>query len=135
MKLRNSKVVDRKQYYIDSMERWLEIAVFDEDYLQSSIIADLDLTDMEIDTYRTELLKKWPGFGYLARLAMSLDPTAQKEVYDLIVKENPCLHPRNVVQIQGVSDRITFEHEEIARWFRTLRAQGDRPEVIDGQGT
>lgn len=133
MRLPERKITERKSCFIEAMQTWVEIAIFDEEYLAQNVIKGLDLTDMEMDTYRTEVLKKWPGIGYKQRLELSLNPAAQKEVYDLIIQENPCLHPRNVVQIQGVSDRLTFEYEEIMRWFRTLRGEGSQPEVIDGK--
>lgn len=131
-KLPVAKVLERRECYCESLEAWIEIAVFDEEYLALAIVAQLDLTDMELPAYRYEVLKKWPGIGAEARLKMSLDVAAQKEVYDLIVEANPSLHPRNIVQIERISDTLGHEHNAIEQWFLSRGKDGQRPEVIHG---
>lgn len=132
-KLPGARITERKEIYIESLERWVEIAVLDEAYLYQTVIANLHLEDQELDEYYYSLLKIWPGLDTATRLELSLKPEAVREVAEKIIKENPSLHPRELVQILDRAETPTIS--ELQVWFDSHGKHGTRPEVIHGTAT
>lgn len=116
--------------YSDILQRWVEIAVLDESYIHRNITSQIDLTDLELDEYYFKLLKLWPGLDTATRLELSLSPAGVKEISELIIGENPALHPRNVARVEGISDDLSEDLRLIRDWFSSGGKEGTKPMVV-----
>jgi len=79
-------IVEIKQVYVDNLERWVTIPVYNEDMLISHM-KGVDLTDMEFETYQ-HMISSLAGI-------QTTNKASTKEVYDLMIASNPYMHPKN----------------------------------------
>lgn len=100
-KLSSGSIQGFQVRHIESLEKWIEIAVFHEEALYD-LLREFSLDGKELSEYKQYVVETWPGIP--SELRGRLGETAVvNEIYQEIVNLNPALHPKNVWSAEAVT--------------------------------
>lgn len=134
-KLGVAKVKEFQRQYVEGLEDFIEIAVFDEDDLKE-LMHKIDLTDIELSDFKKMVVNEWPGIPSLLRVRLS-DDTIINEVYAKIVDANPLMHPKNIFRIEAMNiepELSDTDKRRIMLGFSSRNTTGTKVQVIQGNG-
>lgn len=132
-KLQLTDIQEFQKRYIESLETWIEIAVFDQDAFVR-FIQSFDVEDKELSDYRQYVVENWPGIPSRYKRRLS-EPKVVGEVYEEILHLNPAVHPKNVWALEPVEQAPEMDEEDkkkIMRAFASGGTLGPKIQVIHG---
>lgn len=133
MKLPRPRISEIHSVYIDSLEDWIDIPVFDEGDVKK-LIAQINWDGLSLNDYKRMLIdtieldpriKSGLGDGFTSR-------SARNEVYDYIINKNPALQPKNAINSEEPLYNA-IETRNVMEWFASKGVKGRPPEVISGE--
>lgn len=118
-------LLEIRNEYVDTLERWIEIYVFDQEDV-AQMVSTIDLENMELAEYKNMLVSQWPGIPVDVKQNMS--QAATDEIYTMILAANPSLHPRFVSQIEEFGDP---NEAAVKEWFASGGHAGNKPVILE----
>ena len=128
--LKKPRIKEIDHVFLDSLERWIEVPVFEEGDL-SFITSQVDWSKQTLLDYKA-LLVDHIDLEPNIRASLRL-PDVRNEVYDYIVTKNPGLQPEFALE-SGHEPYYTEQEKSIMEWFSSHKLKGKRPEVIGDGG-
>lgn len=127
MKLTRLKILDVHKVFIDNLECWVEMPIFDQEEL-IKLVNEIDWEELSMTDYKRIVVQGWPGLSSAAKVKLRT-AAARDEFYNLIVKENWGLAPGAALDQQRPYYPLV-ESENVRLWFASHKAQGRGPDVL-----
>ena len=125
--IKKLKPIDIKKVYVDALESWVEIPVFNQEEV-IRLVNDVDWEGLDMRMYKKTLLEHWPGLSASVKNKIK-NPAARDELYDALVHENWALSPAEALNSKAYYTEV--EARNVETWFSTGgKAAGRAPDVI-----
>lgn len=128
--LQKPRVKEIHSVYVDSLEKWIEIPVFEEQDL-SRIYSQIDWSHQTDLDYKVLLVEH---VDLESDVKASLrHPNVRNEIYNFIIAKNPGLKPK-IASVSGQPYYTEQESSSVMEWFASHKIHGRKPEVISDEG-
>jgi hypothetical protein len=124
MNLRRVQVLDIKKIYLDRLQEWVEVPVFDQGEIIKAV-NDIDWDGLDMRQYKKLLVEHWPGLSPSVKTKLK-NPVARDELYEVLIHENWGLRPGSTMG----SYYNKIESDNVLAWFASNKLQGRAPDVL-----
>lgn len=128
MKLAGLPIIETKKIYLDQVEEWVDIPVWDQEEL-IKIVNLINWESLSLSEYKKALTSGWPGLSASAKARLKSSVAARDEFYTMIVRENWGLKP-GAAQNQKRPFYSEVELENVRLWFASNKVQGRQPLIL-----
>lgn len=129
-KLSSGSIQGFQVRHIESLERWVEIAVFHEEALYD-LLKEFNLDGKELSEYKQYVVENWPGVPSELRGRLG-ESAVVNEIYQEIIRLNPALHPKNVWSAEAIIP-ATFPDKKAVAIMASFRNR-DKGSIVVIQG-
>lgn len=127
MKLAGLAIIETKKIYLDQVEEWVDIPVWDQEEL-IKIVNLINWESLSMSEYKKALTSGWPGLSASAKSRLKSSAAARDEFYTMIVRENWGLAPGSAFTQRSFYSNVDIERVRL--WFLSHGGQGRAPVVL-----
>lgn len=126
MRLNKLRIIEVKKIYVDGLEDWIEVPVWEQDELLK-FVNEIDWDGLDMRQYKKMLVEHWPGLSASVKSKVKA-PAARDELYDVLIHENWALKPSEAMSPRSYYSEA--EKNNVMAWFASAKVQGRPPEVL-----
>lgn len=127
----NPKVREIHSVYIDNLEEWIDVPVYDDGDL-GKITAGIDWDGLSLVEYKKLLINH---IDLESRIRSRVNSyIVRDEIYEHIIRRNPGLKPK-IATVSGLPFYTPDQEESVREWFNSYKLRGTKPQIIQDESS
>lgn len=127
----NPKVKEIHSVYIDNLEEWIDVPVYDDGDL-GKITAGIDWDGLSLVEYKKLLINH---IDLESRIRSRVNSyIVRDEIYEHIIRRNPGLKPK-IATVSGLPFYTPDQEESVREWFNSYKLRGTKPQIVQDESS